>query len=104
MKRTSTGEKQIIVHIVLGMNTRVRCCGTGTTRSWLRGDVRVCGHRILGIMEIVGFGGSFSIEVCIEINLCVRMGLVVLKVPVYDLEMGGNCVYRSFLRLGTVDW
>ena len=40
------------------------------------------------------FGGSLSIEFWIEIHVCVRMVLVLLKVPVDDIDWGDNHVHR----------
>ena len=52
-----------------------------TTRDGRRFGVRGFGYVIIGLLKMVRFGGSFSIEVWIEINGCIRMLLVVLKVP-----------------------
>ena len=47
---------------------------------------------IIGLLKTVMFGGSFRIEVWIEIHVCCRLVLVVLKLPGEDLEWGGNHV------------
>ena len=50
-------------------------------------------------MKRVRFGGSFSIEVWIEIHGYRRMGMVVLKIPGDDLERGGNRAQKEFSRV-----
>ena len=50
-------------------------------------------------MKPVGFGERFITEVWIEIYCCVRIGLMVLKVPGDDIEKGGNCMQKEFSRV-----
>ena len=69
---------QVIVHLVYYMDNRRGCCDTGTTRGWIRNSVS---HMIFDHMKTVGFKGSLTFDICIEIQVCGRMGLVVFKVP-----------------------
>ena len=58
---------------------------------------------IHGLLKMMVFWGSLSIEVWIEIHGCDSMGLVVLKETVDDLEWGGNHMQKQFFELGTTD-
>ena len=51
--------------------------GTITTQGWRGYSVS---HIIPALLQTVGFKVSLSFEICIDIQVCGRMGLVVLKV------------------------
>ena len=55
---------------------------------------------IIGVLETVIFEGSFSIEVWIDIDGCVRMRLVFLKVPGDNLEWGGYQTQSGVSQVG----
>ena len=54
---------------------------------------------IIGSTETVGFKGSKSFEIYIEIQGCIRMGLMVLEVSGEDLEWSRNCNKKVFFRM-----
>ena len=67
-----------------------------TTRDGRRFGVRGFGYVIIGLLKMVRFGGSFSIELCIYIHVCGSMILVVLKVPGYDLKCDCNFSQKEY--------
>ena len=54
---------------------------------------------VLFHMEMVGFKVGLIFEIWIMIQGCVRMVLVVLKVPCEDLEWIHNCKQKLFARM-----
>ena len=73
--------------------------GCRTTRDGFRGGVRGCGNVTIVPLKTVSFGGSFSIEVWIDIHGCGRMGLMTLNVTSDDLVRGGNHRQKEFSRV-----
>ena len=99
VKKTSVGRERGLICLVHETDIKVICCGMGTAHGWNRGSV-ICGdHVSLELLKPVGFGGRFITEVWIEINCCVQMGLIVLKVPGDNVEKGGNCMQKEFSRV-----
>ena len=51
---------------------------------------------IIGRLEMVGFKVSLIFDIWTDIQVCGRMGLVILKVPSEDLERNSNCTQKVF--------
>ena len=66
------------------------------TRGWRSNSVN---NITLGRLKTVGFKGSLSIEIWVEIQGCVRMRLVILNLPGEDLEHSSNHTQKVFSRM-----
>ena len=72
------GEHSLVhVHLVYETDIGGGCCATTTTQGWWSDGIS---HVILGTLKTVGFKGSLSFDIWIEIKCCDKIGLVVLKV------------------------
>ena len=64
------GNSLVHVHIFCETDIIGGCCGMGTTQGWWSNGIS---HAIIGYIKALGFKGSLSFDIWIEIQCCGRI-------------------------------